>query len=72
MAKDVACGVEVDEQRAARRSEYEGRPYYFCLPGCQQRFQADPGRYSDPRTAPEDATHQLTIQLDEGGPCVRS
>jgi YHS domain-containing protein len=28
MAKDVVCGMEVDEQRAARKSEYEGRSYY--------------------------------------------
>ena len=71
MAKDVICGMEVDEKRAAGKSEYEGRPYYFCSPGCQQRFEADPARYSDPRTAHQDATHQLTVQPDEGGPCVR-
>jgi YHS domain-containing protein len=71
MAKDVVCGMEVDEQRAARKSEYEGRSYYFCSPGCQQRFEADPGRYSDPRTAHQGATHQLTVQPGEGGPCVR-
>jgi Cu+-exporting ATPase len=71
MAKDVVCGMEVDEQRAAWKSEYEGRSYYFCSPGCQQLFEADPARYSDPRTAREDATHQLTIQPGEGGPCVR-
>jgi YHS domain-containing protein len=51
MAKDVVCGMEVDEQRAAGKSEYEGRSYYFCSPGCQQRFEADPARYSDARTA---------------------
>jgi Cu+-exporting ATPase len=71
MAKDVVCGMEVDEQRAARKIEYEGRSYYFCSPGCQQRFEADPARYSDPRMAQEDATRQLTIQPGEGGPCVR-
>ena len=71
MAKDVVCGMDVDEQRAAGKSEYEGRPYYFCSPGCQRRFEADPARYSDPRTAREDATHLLTIQPGQGGPCVR-
>jgi YHS domain-containing protein len=70
MAKDVVCGMEVDEQRAAGKSEYQGRTYYFCSPGCQQRFAADPARYADPRTAQQDATHQLTIQPGEGGPCV--
>jgi YHS domain-containing protein len=71
MAKDVVCGMEVDEQRAAGKSEYEGRSYYFCSPGCQQRFEADPARYSDPRRVQDDATHRLTIQPDQGGPCVR-
>jgi P-type Cu+ transporter len=56
MAKDVVCGMEVDEQQAAGKSEYKGRSYYFCSPGCQQRFEADPARYSDPRTVQQDAT----------------
>jgi YHS domain-containing protein len=30
MAKDVVCGMEVDQQRASRKSEYEGGSYYFC------------------------------------------
>jgi Cu+-exporting ATPase len=71
MAKDVICGKAVDEQRATRKSEYEGRSYYFCSSGCQERFEADSARYSDPRTARQDATHQLTVQPGEGGPCVR-
>jgi Cu+-exporting ATPase len=70
MAQDVVCGMEVDKQRAAGKSEYQGCTYYFCSPGCQQRFAADPARYADPRTAQQDATHQLTIQPGEGGPCV--
>lgn len=70
MAKDVVCDMEVDEQQAARKTEYQGRTYYFCSPGCQQRFEDDPRRYADPRTAQEDATHQLTVQPSESGPCV--
>jgi P-type Cu+ transporter len=38
MAKDPVCGMEVDEQRAARQNEHQGRTYYFCSLGCQQRF----------------------------------
>jgi YHS domain-containing protein len=71
MAKDIVCGMEVDEQRAASKSEYQGRTYYFCSPGCQQRFDEAPARYSDPRTGQEDATHRLTVQPGENGPCVR-
>ncbi len=25
--------------------EYEGRTYYFCCPGCIERFQADPAAF---------------------------
>jgi YHS domain-containing protein len=71
MAKDVVCGMEVDEPRAAKKSEYEGRSTYFCSPGCHQRFEAEPARCSDPRTAHQGATHQQTVQPGEGGPCVR-
>ena len=70
MAKDLVCGMEVDEQRAARKSAHKGRTYYFCSPGCQQRFEEDPARYTDPRTAQEDTTRQLTVQPGESGPCV--
>jgi len=70
MAKDLVCGMEVDEQRAAHKSAYKGRTHYFCSSGCQQRFEDDPARYTDPRTAQEDATRQLTVQPGEGGPCV--
>jgi Cu+-exporting ATPase len=44
MAKDLVCGMEVDEQPATRKSEYQGRFYYFCSPACQQRFEEDPAR----------------------------
>ena len=71
MAKDVVCGLQVDEQGATSKIEHEGRYYYFCSPGCQQRFDADPASYSDPQTTHQDATRQLTIQPGEGGPCVR-
>jgi YHS domain-containing protein len=71
MAKDPMCGMEVDEERAAGKREYQGRIYYFCSSDCQQRFEEDPTRYADPRSAQQDATRQLTLQPGEGGPCVR-
>jgi YHS domain-containing protein len=71
MAKDVVCGMEVDEQQATARREYQGRTYYFCSQNCLRRFEADPAHYVNPRTAQQDATHQLTVQPSESGPCVR-
>jgi YHS domain-containing protein len=46
MAKDVVCGMEVDEQRAAARREYRDRTYYFCSLDCLRRFKADPAHYA--------------------------
>ncbi|HEX8148263.1 MAG TPA: YHS domain-containing protein [Pyrinomonadaceae bacterium] len=48
MAKhvDPICGMPVEEERAAGRSEYRGRDYYFCSAGCRERFNEDPGRYA--------------------------
>lgn len=29
------------------RSEYKGRHYVFCCPGCKPKFDADPEKYAD-------------------------
>ena len=45
MAKDPVCGMEVGEKRAAGTSEYHGRTYYFCSPGCKKAFDREPEKY---------------------------
>lgn len=48
-AKDPACGMEVDEQRAAaagRKSDHEGRTFYFCSDECKKSFDAHPARFA--------------------------
>ena len=45
MAKDPVCGMECDEKTAAAKSEYKGKTYYFCAPGCKKTFDANPARY---------------------------
>lgn len=44
-AKDPVCGMQVDTEKAAAKSEYQGQTYYFCCEGCRKRFEADPARY---------------------------
>ncbi|TET13505.1 MAG: YHS domain-containing protein, partial [Dehalococcoidia bacterium] len=29
----------------AATSEYKGKTYYFCAPGCKKAFDADPEKY---------------------------
>ncbi len=45
MAIDPVCGMEVDEQSAQWTSEYHGKKYYFCAPGCKSSFDEDPEKY---------------------------
>ena len=47
MAKDPICGMDVEEKTARHTSEYEGRTYYFCAPGCKRTFDQDPERYAE-------------------------
>ena len=46
MAIDPVCKMEVDEKTAAAKSEYNGKTYYFCAPGCKKSFDQDPARYA--------------------------
>ncbi|HEX9872331.1 MAG TPA: YHS domain-containing protein [Candidatus Tectomicrobia bacterium] len=46
MEKDPVCGMQVDPQKAAGTSEYQGRTYYFCSTGCKQKFDQNPGHYA--------------------------
>jgi YHS domain-containing protein len=45
MAKDLVCGMEVDPKTAAAKTEYKGKAYYFCAPGCKVAFEKNPERY---------------------------
>ena len=45
MVKDVVCGMEIAPKEAAGQSEYKGKTYYFCAPGCKRKFDADPQQY---------------------------
>jgi Cu+-exporting ATPase len=45
MAKDPVCHMDVDETRTKITAEHGGKTYWFCAPGCKDRFLADPDRY---------------------------
>ena len=44
---DPVCGMKVDPATAAGRFEFEGRTYYFCHPGCREKFEASPRSFLD-------------------------
>ena len=43
---DPVCHMQVDQNTAAAVSEYQGRRYYFCSPGCKEKFDGSPGQYA--------------------------
>ena len=52
---DPVCGMTVDPAEAAGSSVYRGQTYYFCHPGCLERFEAAPAAFlsGDGARAPE-------------------
>ena len=44
-AKDYVCGMQVRISDAPAEYEFEGKMYYFCMPGCQESFAKDPVSY---------------------------
>jgi len=46
MAIDPICKMNVDEKTAKWTSDYQGRKYYFCAPGCKRAFDKDPAKYA--------------------------
>jgi Cu+-exporting ATPase len=47
MGLDPVCGMEVNPASAEAQSEFAGVTFYFCSQGCQNAFDAEPGRYLD-------------------------
>jgi YHS domain-containing protein len=44
-AIDPVCGMAVDPQTAAQRSEWRGQTVYFCCDGCKRAFDRKPSLY---------------------------
>jgi YHS domain-containing protein len=45
MVLDVVCKMDVDEKKTKIKSEYKGKTYYFCAPGCKAKFDRSPEKY---------------------------
>jgi len=42
---DPVCKMEVDEKTVQFKTEYQGKIYYFCAPGCKKAFEKEPEKY---------------------------
>jgi uncharacterized membrane protein YraQ (UPF0718 family)/YHS domain-containing protein len=45
-ARDPVCGMTVDRHAGKPTSVHHGRTYWFCGPGCKQRFDDAPGSFT--------------------------
>jgi uncharacterized protein (TIGR00725 family) len=45
MMRDTVCLMNIGLRDAGAMAVHEGRAYYFCGSGCQEKFVADPERY---------------------------
>ncbi len=75
LERDPVCGMSVDPAKAPATADYEGRRFYFCNPGCRDRFLADPRRYLE-NAQPAPSTRTLwtcpmhpQIVRDAAGSC---
>lgn len=46
MVVDPVCQMTIDENKAAGKSEYQGKTYYFCAVSCKKKFDDDPKKYA--------------------------
>jgi Cu+-exporting ATPase len=49
MAIDPVCGMTVDPAKAKATFEHHGTTYYFCAPGCREKFASDPDGWLERR-----------------------
>ena len=45
---DPVCGMTIEEADAVGTHEHDGVTYYFCNPGCLERFAKDPKQFLEP------------------------
>lgn len=45
MARDVVCGMSVDEKKAMK-AVYKGKEFYFCSESCKKAFDKNPEKYA--------------------------
>ena len=43
--RDPVCGMDIDPAHAAGTLVHDGVTYYFCNPGCRERFATDPEQF---------------------------
>ncbi len=45
--KDPVCGMVIEKDTANGPVEHMGKTFYFCSPGCKEKFEAEPMKYME-------------------------
>ena len=61
--KDPVCGMDVKERAAGGSVAHSGTTYWFCSPGCREKFVVDPTRYLGPPRTPVPDTRTYTCPM---------
>jgi len=61
MAKDLVCGMEVEERSARNFSVFGGKTYYFCSESCKKKFDSDPEKYL--KAGPEISAKAVNLRI---------
>jgi Cu+-exporting ATPase len=67
---DPVCGMKIDPQTAAGRSERDGQTYYFCSPVCKERFKNGTREAGQSSCGATDSS--ATVQLTRSTPADAS
>ncbi len=46
LVKDPVCGMQVDADKAAAKTVYQGKAFQFCSTDCKSAFEKDPKKYA--------------------------
>jgi len=63
LVKDPVCNMDVNPATARGSVEYKGQTYYFCSPGCVNRFNADPEKYLAPMPPAAQSPKSQMVQI---------
>jgi Cu+-exporting ATPase len=54
--KDPVCGMNVEQEKAAGKTEHKGENFYFCSEKCLHKFEQDPEAYLEKKKAEKKAS----------------
>jgi Cu+-exporting ATPase len=72
-AVDPVCGMTVDTAAPRGGShDYKGTTYYFCAPGCQMKFAADPEAFLGRKASPPQTLHVMRRSTPQPAPAAHA